>query len=43
LSLLERTYGPWAVWVKTIVTIVGLTLAVASSYITSTYVLPRIF
>ena len=36
-------YGPWTVPAKVIVTFVGLTLMVASSYVTSTYVMPWIF
>ena len=36
-------YGPWSRQVKIVVTIVGLTLMITSSYVTSTYVMPRIF
>ena len=36
-------YGSWTVSAKILVTVVGLTLMVASSYITSTYVMPWIF
>jgi hypothetical protein len=36
-------FGPWSVPVKAVVTIVGLTLMVVSSYITSAYVMPLIF
>jgi hypothetical protein len=35
-------YGPWSVPVKTLVTVVGLTLMIASSYVTSAYVMPWI-
>ena len=36
-------YGPWTVPAKVLVTVIGLTLMIASSYITSTYVMPWIF
>jgi hypothetical protein len=36
-------YGPWTAPAKILVTVVGLTLMVASSYFTSTYVIPWIF
>jgi hypothetical protein len=36
-------YGPWPVQTKVLVTAIGLTLMVLSSYITSTYVMPRFF
>jgi hypothetical protein len=36
-------FGPWSVPVKTVVTVVGLTLMVVSSYVSSTYVMPRLF
>jgi hypothetical protein len=36
-------YGRWPAWLKAAVTVIGLSLAVASSYITSTYVLPHVF
>jgi hypothetical protein len=36
-------YGPWSVPVKTVVTVLGLTLMFVSSYISSTYVMPRLF
>lgn len=36
-------YGRWSMPVKTMVTIVGLVLMAVSTYISSTYVMPRIF
>jgi hypothetical protein len=36
-------YGPWSLQAKVVVTVVGLGLMLASSYVTSTYVMPRIF
>ena len=35
-------YGPWSTPVKALVTVVGLTLMAVSTYISSTYVMPRI-
>ncbi len=36
-------YKDWHPWLKSGITVVGLSLAVVSSYISSTYVMPRIF
>jgi hypothetical protein len=36
-------YGPWPVWLKSVVTVIGVSLAIVSSYISSTYVLPHVF
>jgi len=36
-------YGPWPVWVKSVVTVIGVTLALASFYVSSTYVLSHVF
>jgi hypothetical protein len=36
-------YGPWPVWLKAAVTVIGLTLAIISSYVSSTYIFPRVF
>jgi hypothetical protein len=36
-------YKGWPVWLKAAVTVVGLTLAALSTYISSTYVMPHVF
>jgi hypothetical protein len=36
-------YKPWPNWLKTVVTVTGLTLAAVSTFISSTYVMPHLF
>ncbi|HET8944820.1 MAG TPA: hypothetical protein VFO59_08575 [Dehalococcoidia bacterium] len=36
-------YQTWPVWVKASLTALGSVMAVAGSYISSTYVMPRVF
>jgi hypothetical protein len=36
-------YGPWSVWTKSAVTVVGLSLAAISTYVSSVYVMPHVF
>jgi hypothetical protein len=36
-------YKDWPGWLKATVTFFGLSLAVVSSYLSSTYVMPRVF
>jgi hypothetical protein len=36
-------YGPWPASVKSAVTVFGVTLAVVSTYLSSTYVMPLLF
>jgi len=36
-------YGAWSTPVKAVVTVVGLALMVASTYVSSTYVMPLVF
>ena len=36
-------YGPWPASVKSVVTVVGVTLAAVSTYVSSVYVMPHVF
>ena len=36
-------YKGWPGWLKVAVTVLGLSLAAVSSYVSSTYVLPHVF
>ena len=36
-------YRDWPAWTKAGITVAGLSLAVASSYLSSTYVMPLVF
>ena len=36
-------YQAWPVWVKASLTVLGSAMAIAGSYISSTYVMPRVF
>ncbi len=35
-------YRDWPAWAKSLITVAGLSLAVASSYVSSTYVMPHV-
>lgn len=36
-------YRLWPVWVKSAVTVAGSAMAIASTYLSSTYVMPHVF
>jgi hypothetical protein len=36
-------YGPWSVLVKSVVTLIGVSLAAISTYVSSVYVMPHLF